>query len=276
MNLLTCARVCRFPASAAWLAVALCLLGFPCQAQSAQDYMNGACSNELRQLNSHALWASTSERRTEGHLYLLKTIETVDGDVQEIVSVDGHPPTGADKAKNDHTLQGLLSSARVRADKHNHSVAEKKNSADLLTALPHMFLLEDRGEHDGIETIFFKPDPAFQPQGFEQRAIHEMTGTIRVTRAGMRLTAVDARVAQAVQFGFGILGTLDQGGTVALERTEVAPGVWKSNHLKFDVNGRIALFKNFTRREEETKFDWHMVPPGTTILDALKTLGVHP
>lgn len=271
------ARLSSLPAALAVFAVAgVALFPGASQAQTAQQYMNAACSNELRQLNSRSLWASTSERRADGHLYIERTVETVDGDVREIVSVDGHPPTGPDKARNDKVLQGLLSSARLRQEKHNHSLADHKTNADLLAAFPHMFLLEDRGTHNGTELIAFKPDPAYQPQGFEQRAIHEMTGTLRITKDTMRLAAIDARVAAAVQFGYGILGTLDQGGNVALERTEIAPGIWKTHHLKVDINGRVALFKTFTRREEETRGDWRPLPPDTTILQALTLLGVHP
>lgn len=276
MYLLTSAPASRLPACTAMLVFATCVVTALCSAQTAQQYLNAACANEIRQQGSHSLWASTSERRAEGHVYIEKTVETVDGEVKDIISVDGHAPTGTDKAKNDKVLQGLLSSARLREDKHNRSLVERKDTATLMTALPHMFLLQDQGEHNGEETLAFKPDPAFQPQGFEQRAIHDMTGTVRVAKDGMRLAGIDAKVGQAVQFGYGVLGTLDQGGTVALERTQIAPGVWKTNHLKVDVNGRVALFKSYARREEETKGEWHPVPPDTTVLQALALLGVHP
>ncbi len=237
--------------------------------------MDAACANEIRQQTSSTLWESTSERRSAGHVYVDRTIETIDGDVKQLISVDGHAPNGPEKIKNDKVLQGLLHSAQSRDAMHTSFQSENKDAATLMQALPKMFLLEDRGETNGRETIAFRPNPEVQPQSYEQRGIHGMSGTFTIAKPGMRLTAIDAVVLEPVQFGYGILGTLEKGGTYTLRRTEVGPGVWKTQTTKLNLTGRVALFKNINKQQEELKSKWQPVPPGTTVLQALAMLGLH-
>jgi len=244
-------------------------------AQTAQQILDAACANDIRQLSHGSLWESTSERRSGGHIYVERTIETVDGDVDQLLSVDGHAPDGADKSKDNKVLQGLLSSAKAREAMHANTIKEDNDAATLLRAVPKMFLAEDRGEKNGIVIIAFRPNPDFQPQSLEQRAIHGMSGTLDIDKKSMRLTGIDAIVAQQVQFGYGLLGTLDKGGTYMLQRVEVEPGVWKTKHTKISLNGRVALFKNIKKQSEESKSAWRRVPSNTTILQALAMLGVH-
>ncbi|MBB5060875.1 hypothetical protein HDF16_005611 [Granulicella aggregans] len=92
----------------------------------------------------------------------------------------------------------------------------------------------------------------------------------------MRLTGIDAVVAEQVQFGYGILGTLDKGGTYMLRRVEVGPGVWKTKNTKLNLNGRAALFKAINKQSEESKSGWRAISSDTTVLQALSMLGVHP
>ncbi len=247
-----------------------------CVAQTAQQFMDAACANEIRQQSSLTLWESTSERRSGGHVYRDRTIETADGDVDQLVSVDGHAPDGPEKSKNDKVLEGLLHNAKTRADMHTSFVNENKDAATLMRVLPKMFLLEDKGERDGMEVIAFRPNPAFQPQTYEQRGIHAMAGTFTIEKSGMRLTGIDAEVSEPVQFGYGLLGTLEQGGTYTLNRVEVGPGVWKTESMKMHLSGRVALFKNINKQQEESKSGWRALPSGTTIEQALVIFGMRP
>jgi hypothetical protein len=102
-----------------------------------------------------------------------------------------------------------------------------------------------------------------------------MSGKLYIDKKGMRLTGIDAIVAEQVQFGYGLLGTLDKGGTYMLQRVEVEQGVWKTKDTKISLNGRVALFKNISKQSEESKAGWRRVPSNTTILQALTMLGVH-
>ncbi|MDQ2834180.1 MAG: hypothetical protein M3Y50_10615 [Acidobacteriota bacterium] len=256
--------------------LALQLLHTPmCSAQTPQQIMDAACANDIRQQASGTLWESMSERRTSGHVYVERTIETVDGDVNQLISVDGHSPDGPEKNKNDKTLEELLHSPQAREAKHKAMQTENQDAATLMRALPKMFLLEDRGQTDGTETIAFEPDPSFQPQSIEQRAIHGMSGAFYVERKNMRLTGIDAIVPEQVKFGLGLLGTLEKGGTYMLRRIEVGSGVWKTQNTRINHTGHVAVLKNISKQSAESKSGWHPVPPNTTVLQAFAMFGLH-
>ena len=103
-----------------------------------------------------------------------------------------------------------------------------------------------------------------------------MSGTFYVEKTDMRLIRIEAVVAEQVQFGFGLLGTLDKGGTYTLQRVQVGPGVWKTKNTKIHLSGRVALLKNISKQSEESKSGWRSVPSNTTVLQALAMLGLHP
>ena len=105
-------------------------------AQTAQQIMDAACTNDIRQQSSNTLWESTSERRSAGHIFVERTIESVDGDVDQLISVDGHAPGGAEKSKNDKVLQGLLKSAQAREAMHKTMLTENKDATTLMQAPP--------------------------------------------------------------------------------------------------------------------------------------------
>jgi hypothetical protein len=52
--------------------------------------MADACHNELHQREHNALWESQVQRRNARHVIREQEIETVDGPVHRLLSVDGH------------------------------------------------------------------------------------------------------------------------------------------------------------------------------------------
>ena len=76
-------------------AVGVCFLAvLPARsAQTGKNLIVDACYNARQQLKDTTLWSSRVERRTEGHLYVENEIETVDGPIRRLISVDGHLPS---------------------------------------------------------------------------------------------------------------------------------------------------------------------------------------
>lgn len=247
-----------------------------CKAQSAQQMVKAACAHEISQLSSSSLWESTSKEYSSGHIYIERRIETVDGDINKLVSIDGRSPSGPEERRNEEKLRELLRSAPARERMHSSNINEKKDVDDLLRMVPRMFRFIDRGGRNEVEVISFSPKPSFHPQSFKQRAVHAMSGTLYIDRKSMRLEGIDAVVSEQVEFGYGILGTLNKGGTYTLRRVEVRPGQWKTRSAGVNLNGRIALFKNVGRKGEEIDSNWQPIPSGTTVLEALAMQGLRP
>jgi len=91
--------------------------------------------------------------------------------------------------------------------------------------------------------LTFKPNPAWDPPDTESRILRGMAGDVLLEKSQERLTRLNARLITDVDFGWGIIGHLDQGGTVFLEQTLIAPNDWELTRMKIDLTGRALMVK---------------------------------
>jgi len=101
-----------------------------------------------------------------------------------------------------------------------------------------------------------------------------MSGVVLIDLDEKRLAVISATLTQQVDFGFGLIGHLRKGGTVNVNRIQIAPSVWKTSSFRIDINGRFIFFKTINKQQEETHSDFKSVASGTTILEALQQIGV--
>jgi hypothetical protein len=78
--------------------------------------MADACYNELHQREQNALWESRVQRRNGGHVIREQEIETVDGLLHRLLSVDGHEPSPSESKQNDERLHDLMRNPRARLE----------------------------------------------------------------------------------------------------------------------------------------------------------------
>jgi hypothetical protein len=136
--------------------------------------MADACSNELHQREQNVLWASQVERRTAGHVYGEEEIDTVEGPVHRLLSVDGREPSPSDRTQDDDRLRDLRENPSARLTLKKNREAEEKKLDDLLHAIPDVFLFKDQGKQGHLERLAFSPNPAYKtrdlPGGGPSRA----------------------------------------------------------------------------------------------------------
>jgi hypothetical protein len=254
--------------------VASCLLLFhpPISAQTVKEFVADACYNEIQQRNQNLLWASQVQRRTDGHIYLEKQIETVGGPVHRLLSVDGHEPSPSERKQEDDQLRNLMHNSKAQVAMKKSREAEGKKLADLLRLMPEVFLFEDEGSQGGQKRLGFRPDPAYSPKSYEETALHALRGYILVDVHEKRLVELSGTLTQQVDFGHGLIASLKKGGTIDVRRNRLAPGIWKTSSIKLDVDGRVALFKTISKQQDETQSDFKPVAPGTSIEQGLATL----
>ncbi len=71
-----------------------------------------------------------------------------------------------------------------------------------------------------------------------------------------------------MDFGYGILGHVDQGGRFELHRRPVSDAHWKTDVVDIHLQGKILMLKTLTKDERETRTDFRPVPGGTTLAGA--------
>ncbi|MEG9438388.1 hypothetical protein JAO29_19760 [Edaphobacter sp. HDX4] len=258
----------------AMLVPLICLSGpSALPAQTGKELVADACYNARHQLEHKTLWQSQIERRTAGHVYLEEEIETVDGPIRRLISVDGHKPSPSERKQDDDKLRDPVQNPKAQQALKKDSTADERKFDDLLRVIPEAFLFEDQGNQGGLEKIAFRPNPAYIPKTYEERALHAMSGIILIYLQEKRLVQLSATLAQQVDFGCGVLGHLNKGGTINLTRVRVSPGIWKTSSSKIDIGGRVVLFKTISKQCEETHSGFKLVASDTDIAQALQQLG---
>jgi hypothetical protein len=241
-------------------------------AQTPKELMTAACDNEIRQRKQNALWASQVERRIGGHLYREQEIDTVDGPVHRLLSVDGHAPSPSELKQDNDRLRDLRENPKARLTLNKNRKAEEKKVDDLLHVIPDIFLFEDQGPQEGLESLTFAPNPAYTPETYEETTLHAMSGLVLIDLREKRLARFSGTLTQQVNFGHGLLGHINKGGTIEVNRVRLSPGLWGTSLFRTDFDGRFAIFKNISKHLDETRNDFEPVPPDTDIQRALEQI----
>ena len=249
------------------------LSAFPqLSAENAKQLMTDACENELRQRKQNALWASQVERRIAGHVYREQEIDTIDGAVHRLLSVDGHEPSASERQQDDERLIKLMQNPKAQLAMKKNREADEKKVDDLLRAIPDAFLFEDQGNQEGVQKLAFRPNPAYHPATFEEKALNALSGVILIDLQEKRLVQLSGTLTEQVDLGDGAIAQLKKGGTIEVKRTRLSPGIWKTSFFSLNINGRIALFKPISKQRDETLSDFRPLAPDTSIAQALQQL----
>jgi len=231
-----------------------------------------ACFNAIQQREAKSLWSYRVERHEDQHIILEQVIETVDTPLIHLLAVDGHAPTAAQlKEEDDRHRRLLRNSAGQLALKKDHNEDSKKME-EMLRIIPEAFLFQDQGKQRGLEKIAFHPNADFKPKTYEQRVLHTLVGTVFIDLHDKQIVRISASLAERVEFGLGLLGRVDKGGSVNITRTRLSEGVWQVSMEKIDFSGRMAIFKSLNRHRDEERSDFKPVAPGTSFAQALDEL----
>jgi hypothetical protein len=142
----------------------------------------------------------------------------------------------------------------------------------ILALLPDAFLYEYDGEENGAYRLRFRSNPDYTAHTIEARIFHAMSGTLLVDVRCKRLVRLEGRVDENVDFGFGILGRLYQGGWFRLERVQVSATDWKTKSLEVHMNIRALLVKTFARETSEERGGFAPVPAGMSLAQGMALL----
>jgi hypothetical protein len=239
----------------------------------AKELIKQACYNELQHRDTKTLWSYTAERHVNNHIFLEQIIETVDGQVRHLLAVDGHPPTAAQIKEENDQHQELLKNPSGRRVSQKQRDDDNKTMEELLGIIPQAFVFEDQGKEGESERIAFHPNPAFKPKTYEQRILHALDGMVFIDLHEKRIARLSGALGSRVEFGYGLIGHVKQGGTTEITRVHLSPGVWKTSGEKIDLDGRFVMLKTINKHQDETRTGFEPVAPNTTFAQALDAIG---
>jgi hypothetical protein len=218
-------------------------------------------------------------RKTDDHRDATKDIiETAQGDVARLIAINNQPLTaGANQAELDR-LNTLANHPEIQERRHQREQKDSARVNRLMRLLPDAFLYRDQGttpcpsSGGTCHHLTFSPNPSFEPPDVEANIFRGLAGELWIDQAQERLTRLDAHVIANVDFGWGILGKLDKGGTIQLEQSDVGNHDWELTALKLNLKGKALMLKSLDIQLTEQATHFSQVPPGVDYRKAIQLL----
>ncbi len=236
---------------------------------SAHDLARKVITNELKsQDKDHGHWMYRLEKEEFGKKQIEEIVETNDGSLSRLLSVDGHMLDATQQHKEDQRLERLVSHPDEQRKIHQASNHKTEQGVRLFNTLPDVFVFSYAGRQGDRVAITFEPNPKFDPPSMESRVLHSMQGEMTVDIKQERLVAISGHLMEDVKFGGGLLGHLDKGGEFEVTQAEVAPGHWEVTFLNVEMKGKALVFKTIGVQETETHCDYRRVSDDQTLAEA--------
>jgi len=187
-------------------------------------------------------------RKTSPRISTTKLIvETKDGDVARLIAINNEPLSADDEKKEDARLQGLLDDPSQQQHRQQREQGDTDRARKVIRALPDAFIYTYAGFVDTPQgpcyKLSFQPNSAFNPQDLEAQVLKGMAGELWIDVVQQRVTRLQGKRIHSVEYGWGVLGKLDEGGTLLLEQANVGDHQWRTTHMVLVMNGRV-LFRS--------------------------------
>jgi hypothetical protein len=271
------------PSSAALLALLPLLFAATSPAQSALSTPSGATAlvrravhNRLDADKTHRPVQYLVRKIDERHDTTKLIVETKDGDVARLVAINGKPLTPETDKAELQRLDDLAQHPELQDHRRKNEQKDTDRVNHVLGLLPDALLYQFQGTvpcgADQCYRISFKPNPNFNPPDLEANILRGVAGEVWVDQAQERLIRLDAHFISDVDFGFGIVGRLNKGGTVLLEQSDAGGRDWELTAMKLHVNGKVFLVKSWSSQVDEQMGHFAPVTPGISYRDAIQLL----
>ncbi|MFL6429672.1 MAG: hypothetical protein ACJ71S_15615 [Acidobacteriaceae bacterium] len=241
--------------------------------KDARTYVREVVTNELQaDANDHSRWMYRDEDGAPNNNTVKLVIQTAQGDLSKTLERDGRPLTQEQQRADEQRMDAFVQDASLRQkQKRDHEQDAAKANA-LTKMLPDAFLWTFTGQNGAETTLHFKPDPQFNPPTRDARVFAAMEGTMVVNTAQKRIQELKGALTRDVNFGYGLLGRLQKGGTFEIERQEIAPRIWAITATHVHIRGRALIFKSIGEEQDEVTSHYHPTPPSLSLEAAAKIL----
>jgi hypothetical protein len=203
-------------------------------------------------------------------------IETKDGDVARLVAIHGQPLSAqANEAELDR-LNTLAAHPEIQEHRRQREQKDADRVNRLMQLLPDAFLYRFEGMVGCTAAqcyrLSFSPNPSFDPPDLEAAIFRGMAGEVWIDQAHERLARLDAHLISNVDFGWGIIGKLDQGGTIQIEQADIGGHDWEVTSLKLNMQGKALMVKSLNFQITEQASHFSLVADGVDYRKAIQLL----
>jgi hypothetical protein len=203
-------------------------------------------------------------------------VETKDGDIARLIEIDGKPLSAEAEQAEAERLKNLDEHPELQERRYRSEQKDQARIARLMGMLPDAELYRMEGmvpcDAGQCYRLSFKPNPRFVPPDMEADILRGFAGEVWIDQAQERLVRLEAHLVADVDFGFGILGRMNKGGTAELKQTDVGGQEWKLTGLKVNLTGKELLVKSLNIQIDEETSGFSPVAKGMSYRDAIEML----
>ena len=238
----------------------------------AAQLVDRVVANELTDREQQRKWRYVVGKREGRQTLTEEQVETKDGPIYRLVAIDGTPLKPDRRQQDDARLDRLLHDPSQQVKLKREHDEDEQELEKLMRLLPRAFLYDYDGFEGDLVRLTFRPNSNYDPPTYEARVAHGLAGTILIDSQQKRLARLSGRLVDRVEFGYGLLGRIDGGGTIEIGRVEVGPAQWKTVLINIQLSGRLVFFKTIGKQQYETRSDFREVPGDLSLLQASRLL----
>jgi hypothetical protein len=240
---------------------------------SAGELLRRVVESELKaQSADHSHWIYQVKTEEAGKEQVKWVVETHEGDVDRLWSVNGRPITKARQEQEDQRIERLLDNSGERKKRQRAQQEDGQQTERLFKILPDAVTARFGERKDTLVEILFEPNPNFHPASHEAAVFHAMEGHIWIDEKENRLAEIEGHLIRPVKFYGGMLGHLDKDGKFHVKQSEVAPGHWEITLLHVDMRGKALFFKTISVQQNEIRSNFQPVPENLTLAQGAEKL----
>ena len=181
-----------------------------------------------------------------------------------LLAKDGKPLAGDEKKSEDGKFNKQYDKLRKKraelaADPKKQQKKEEEDEAQLSDFLrAELFTNPRRESLRGHALIAFdvSGNPDYKPQKRIDSIIQKLAGTMWVDEQAREIVRLEARFAESVKIGGGLVASLSKGSNFVFEQQKINDEVWLPSYAEVHFSGRIVFVKlkqNFVDRFTDYK-----------------------
>jgi hypothetical protein len=238
----------------------------------ATDLMKEVIKNELADRIQQRKFMYLIAKRDGKQTLTEEQVETVDGPLFRVIAIDGKPLSRDEQQQENTRIDRYLHDPTQQLKLKRAHEEDEQKLENLMRLIPEAFLLDYDGIDGNLVRLKFHPNPSYNPPTYEARVARGLAGTILIDSEQKRMAKFSGQLIDDVQFGYGILGHVDKGGTIEMGRVPVGPSQWKTALINIQLSGRMVFFKTISKQQYETRSDFRQVAGDLSLVDANRLL----
>jgi hypothetical protein len=285
------------------LASAALAQAVPSPATDAAALVRRAVANHMAAEAAHHPQRFVLHKKDDRHDYTQEVIETRQGDIALAIAANGAPLNPDLRQTQIDRLNNLDAHPDLQEHRHKREQEDNARVNKLMRLLPDAFIYHyDSTVPCVVDTppyvaipgqpapsppgtpvpsaqcyhLTFTPKPGWNPPDLESKIMRGMAGEVWIETSQERLTRLNGHFIADVDFGWGMIGRLDKGGTIFLEQTEMEGNDWELTRMKLNLTGKALLVKALSYHLTQEMARYSPVPTDLDYHKAIQMLESEP